>query len=259
MAEQKNKTKLRGVDDAGIRLAPPPMNNASYHVMPSVMQEYIIEPHIVVDEPKEADKRIVSTAGDFQPRKEDANKKWKRQKRAGNIASGLLALVASVAVLLPYLLSLAGTKIDAPFKLTLDQFNVVAIVISAFKQTAAIGWKGEAVKAIWLNTVPSLILTIGIFAVLVNVIKSLFATFGAVKPIKYAWGAFTYLACVLAVFVATLVGAPAIGVGKIDFMADFIHGFRTSETFTLIVFGAGYMIICALLSSINKDKCGYLK
>lgn len=54
-------------------------------------------------------------------------------------------------------------------------------------------------------------------------------------------------------------GAPSIGVDKIDFMADFIHGFKTSELFTLLTFAAGYVIVCKLIALINRDKCGYLK
>lgn len=259
MADQKNnKPRIRGVDDAGIRLAPPPINNAGYHVMPTVMQEYVIEPHLSVDEPKE-DKREVSTADDFQPRREEANKKWKRQKRAKNMIAGAIAIVVSVVVLLPYILGAIGTKVSAPFRFSLESYNVVGKWISAFKQTAALGWKGDGIKEIWLSAVPSMILTIGILAVLINAIKSLFALFGAIKPVKYGWGAFVNLVCVLAIFVASLVGAPAIGIDKIDFMADFIHGFKASELFTLMAFGAGYTVICALLSLVNRDKFGYLK
>ena len=47
MAEKINKNKNRSVDDAGIRLAPSPIDNAAYHVMPTVMQQYVIEPTIV--------------------------------------------------------------------------------------------------------------------------------------------------------------------------------------------------------------------
>ena len=42
----------RHVDDAGIRLAPPPMHSAAYHVMPSVVQEYVIQPHIEIEQPE---------------------------------------------------------------------------------------------------------------------------------------------------------------------------------------------------------------
>lgn len=105
MADKFNKNKNRSVDDAGIRLAPPPINNAAYHVMPTVMQEYVIEPTIVNKETPDSDsRRIVSTVDDVQPKREEVNKKWKRGKRAKNMASGIIALVASVAVLLPYVL-----------------------------------------------------------------------------------------------------------------------------------------------------------
>lgn len=111
MADKFNKNKNRSVDDAGIRLAPPPINNAAYHVMPTVMQEYVIEPTIVNKETPDSDsRRIVSTVDDVQPKREEVNKKWKRGKRAKNMASGIIALVASVAVLLPYVFAAVGAK-----------------------------------------------------------------------------------------------------------------------------------------------------
>ncbi len=260
MAEKINKNKNRSVDDAGIRLAPSPIDNAAYHVMPTVMQQYVIEPTIVTKETPDSDSaRIVSTQDDFQPKREEVNKKWKRGKRAKNMASGVIALVASALVLLPYILGVIGAQVDAPFVLVPDKFNVIRNLISAFEQTAALGWKGEEVGAIWINTIPSLILTIGILCVLINVIKSCFAIFGAVKPIKFVKGAVIYALCLIAIFVASLVGASAIGIERIDFVADFIFGFAQSELFTLVVSGAAYLVLCVVGAIINRDKCGYLK
>ena len=237
MADKINKNRNRSVDDAGIRLAPSPINNAAYHVMPTVMQEYVIEPTIVNKETPDSDsRRIVSTVDDVQPKREEVNKKWKRGKRAKNMASGIIALVASVAVLLPYILGAVGTSLDMPFKLVPDKFNVVSNLIYAFKTTAQLGWSGEEVGAIWVGMVPSLILTIGILCVLINAIKS-----------------------VLAIFVASLAGASAIGIEQIDFINDFIHGYANSELFTLVVFGVAYVLLCIVSAIINRDKCGYLR
>lgn len=260
MADKINKNRNRSVDDAGIRLAPSPINNAAYHVMPTVMQEYVIEPTIVNKETPDSDsRRIVSTVDDVQPKREEVNKKWKRGKRAKNMASGIIALVASVAVLLPYILGAVGTSLDTPFKLVPDKFNVVSNLIYAFKTTAQLGWSGEEVGAIWVGMVPSLILTIGILCVIINVIKSLFAIFGAVKPVKFVSGAIINLLCVLAIFVASLAGASAIGIEQIDFINDFIHGYANSELFTLVVFGVAYVLLCIVSAIINRDKCGYLR
>lgn len=63
----------------------------------------------------------------------------------------------------------------------------------------------------------------------------------------------------LAIFVASLAGASAIGIEQIDFINDFIHGYASSELFTLVVFGAAYVVLCTVSAIINRDKCGYLK
>ena len=81
MADKFNKNKNRSVDDAGIRLAPPPINNAAYHVMPTVMQEYVIEPTIVNKETPDSDsRRIVSTV-------DDVHQSAKRSTKSGKEAN----------------------------------------------------------------------------------------------------------------------------------------------------------------------------
>ena len=82
---------------------------------------------------------------------------------------------------------------------------------------------------------------------LINVIKSCFAIFGAVKPIKFVRGAVIYALCLIAILVASLVGE------------DFIFGYAQSELFTLVVSGAAYFVLCLVSAIINRDKCGYLK
>ena len=175
------------------------------------------------------------------------------------MASGAIALIASAGVLLPYILGAIGTSANAPFTLVPDQFNIVANLISAFKRTAELGWSGSEVGAIWTSTVPTLILTIGVLCVLINVVKSVFAIFCAIKPVRFTTCAIVNLLCVVAVFIAALAGANAIGIAQIDFMKDFIHGYATSEYFTLLVFGAAYLLLCMVSAIVNRDKCGYLK
>ncbi len=262
MADTKNnKPRIKGVDDAGIRLAPTPAPNSGYHVMPTVMQEFVIEPHLVTEErPQDSEPvRTQSTANDFQPKKEDANKKWKRGKRAKNMTTGIIAFLASVAVLLPYILSAVKADAKLSFVLITDRFNVVGHFIDAFKQTAALGWKGKEAGKIWLGMIPDIVVTIGLLSVIINMIKSIFAIFGAVKPVRYTTGAIVNLICVLAIFITALVGASGIGIDKIDFMQDFIHGYRTSYLFTMLVFGAGYVLLCGICAIINREKYGYLK
>ena len=256
------KNKNRGVDDAGIRLAPTPIHNSSYHVMPTVMQEFVISPRIEVEEETQDGDfgRETTTANDFQPRKEDIGKKWKRRKRSKNMILGVIMFIITAIVVLPFILGAAGVMLkDFAFKYVPETFGAIRNIVEAFKITAEFGWKGDIVNQVWIYTVPSLILLFGIIFLAINLIKSLVAIIATPKPVKYTSGALIYLFSVLAVFIASLVGAETIGVAKIDFVKDFIHGYATSELFSLIVFAAGYFVISAICTAIGSDKFGYLR
>lgn len=173
--------------------------------------------------------------------------------------TGSIVFLVSLVVILPYVLSAVKVNIDASFVLASDKMNVIGHFVGAFETSAELGWQGEAVLLIWKCMIPDIIPTIGILAVLFNVIKSIFAIFGAVKQIHYIIESIVYLLCVLCIFIAALVGAEAIGIEKIDFVKDFIQGYKTCYLFTMLVFGAGYVLVSALCCVINRDKYGYLK
>lgn len=261
MADANNKNKNRGVDDAGIRLAPTPIHNSNYHVMPTVMQEFVITPRIEVEEPDRGEQtRETTTANDFQPRKEDISKKWKRRKRTKNMIIGAIMLIVTLLVVLPYVLGAVGVWLeDFPFRYVPKQFGAIHNIVEAFKFTASNGWKGAEVNSVWVATVPDLILLVGIICLAVNLIKSLIAVIATYKPIKFTVGATVYLFTVLAVFIASLVGAETIGIEKIDFMRDFINGYKTSELFSLIVFAVGYFAVSMVCTLVDADKYGYLR
>lgn len=260
MADERNKNKNRGVDDAGIRLAPTPIHNSSYHVMPTIMQEFVITPRIEVEEQEDGDDvRESTTANDFQPRTEDISKKWKRRKRSKNIIIGVIMLLITAVLLLPYILGAAGVWLeDFPFRFVPKQFGALHNIIEAFKFTASQGWSGAEVNARWIMTVPDLILMVGVVFLVINFLKAAISLLGSYKPVKYTWGAVIYLLSVLAIFIAALVGAEAIGVGKIDFIRDFIHGYQSSELFSLVVFAAGYFVVSLICTLIDSDRYGYL-
>lgn len=261
MADSNNKNKNKGVDDAGIRLAPTPIHNSNFHVMPTVMQEFVITPRIEVEEQDQGEfSRDTTTVGDFQPKKEDVSKKWKRSKRSKNMILGIVMLIITVLVVLPYILGAVGVWLnDFAFRYVPKDFGALHNIVEAFKTTAANGWHGDAVNEVWIKAVPSLILLFGILFLTINLIKSMVAILATHKPVKYTVGATVYLFTVLAVFIASLVGASAIGVEKISFIDDFIHGFRTSELFSLIVFAAGYFVVSLVCTLLGADKYGYLK
>lgn len=261
MPEVKNKNKNRGVDDAGIRLAPTPIHNSDYHVMPTVMQEFVIAPRIEVDSPDSGDfTRETTTANDFQPKKEDISKKWKRRRRSKNMIIGVIMLIITILVVLPYILGAVGVWLnDFPFRYVPRQFGAIRNIVEAFKFTADCGWKGEAVKQIWVMNVPSIILLLGIICLASNIIKSFLSILVAHKPVKYTADATIYLFTVLAVFIIALVGASSIGVEKINFVNDFIRNFKTSELFSLVIFAAGYFIVSLICTLVGEDKNGYLR
>lgn len=262
MGYNKNKIRNKNLDEAGIRLAPTPIGSSQYHVLPSVRQEFVLEPHILAPTAPDtpfAEAAEISTENDFQPKKRDISKRWKRSKRSKNIAVGIIMFIVTSLVILPYLLGIFSQRLDfVPFEYTPVQFNAIGNIVQAFRVSAALGWQGELVNAIWIYCVSDMILLVGIFALVINLIKSVAAIVGAVKPVRFNGGAILYLLSVLAIFVAALVGAPEIGVDKIDFVQDVIYGFRTSELFSLLVFAIGNVIVCAVCTVVNPDKSGYL-
>ncbi len=261
MADVKNNNKNRGLDDAGIRLAPTPIHNASYHVMPTVMQEFVIAPRIEIDETVEGEApSTASTANDFQPKKEDISKKWKRRKRAKNMVVGVIMFIITAAVVLPYVLGAVGVWLeDFPFRYVPKDFGAIHNIVETFKFTAEHGWVGAEVHGAWVMAVPDLILLLGLVFLALNMFKALFSMLGTVKPVKYTGNAVVYLFCVLAVFIASLVGASTVGIEKIDFIKDFIHGYGTSELFSLVVFATGYFLVSFICTSVGGDKYGYLR
>lgn len=262
MSDESIKSKNRGVDDAGIRLAPTPIRNSSYHVMPAIKQEFVITPRLEVEEQESADdyERRTNTANDFQPKTEDMSKKWKRRKRGKNMIIGVIMLLFTAVMLLPYILGATETWLDKfPFRFVPRQFGALHNIIEGFKLTASWGWNGDAVSALWILEIPSIILMVGFVFLAINLVKSVFSVLGTYKPIKYTVGASVYLFAVLAVFIASLVGAETIGIQKISFMRDFIHGYKTSELFSLVVFAVGYFALSLICTLIDSDKYGYLR
>lgn len=262
MSDENIKSKNRGVDDAGIRLAPTPIRNSSYHVMPAVKQEFVITPKLEIEEQESREdyERRTNTANDFQPKTEDMSKKWKRRKRTKNMIIGVIMLLLTLVMLLPYILGAAGARLeDFPFRFVPVQFGALHNVIEAFKLTAKLGWHGDIVNAIWQLMIPSIILMVGFLFLAINLIKSVFSVLGTYKPIRYTLGATVYLLAVLAVFIASLVGAESIGLQKINFIDDFIRGYKTSELFSLVVFAAGYFAVSLICTLIDSDKYGYLR
>lgn len=260
MANGENRNRNRHVDDSGIRLAPAPLRNAAYHVLPSVKQDFIIQPRLELEQTESEETHRATTENDFQPKTEDRSKKWKRRKRNKNAILGSIMLFFTLVMVLPYVLGAMGVWINGlPFKFVPKQFGALYNIIEAFKFTAKNQWEGAAVGARWLQTIPSIVLFVGIIFLVINVVKSLIAMFFAINPVKYMADAVGYLLCVLAMFIASLVGADVIGIERIDFIKDFIKGYQTSEMFSLVLFAVGYFLVSLICTLVNADKYGYME
>lgn len=266
MANQLERNKNRTVDNAGRKTASLPTASSDCYMMPPIMQPYVIEPTFV-NQPT-APQKVAnavsneakdSTEDDYQPKREDQTKKWKRKRRALNAVSGIIALVASVIVLLPYVLGYLGSDVSLPITMSFSTFNSIGALVQGIPQVISLGIFTAESNGVLVTLVPHIILAIGILAVAINVIKSVFALLFMKKPVEYRKGTRVNLVCVLAILVASLVGAPAIGIKQIDFMADVVNGYASSELFTLLAFAIAYSLVSVICTLINRDKRGYLK
>jgi len=258
MAERGSKKQYKDVDQDGIRLAPTPMNNKDINVLPAVHQDFIINPKIVIDEPQDEETKGATTAKDFQPKKQDVSKKWKREKRLKNLIVGCVMFVFTMLALLPFILSPLGAEIEIGFKVLPKDNDIFTNIFNAFSVSIQNNWYGDAVNNVWLNCTKDLILFVGLLCVVLNLAKSLYGIFAAVKPPKYTVFALLYLVVTLILFIMALIGVSEIGIERIYFLRDFIYGFRESEYFTLLVFSVGYFIVSFICTQIDEDKQGYL-
>ena len=256
---ENNSSERRQVDDAGIRLAPTPLDGAATKRMPAVVQEFVLAPRLDYAGEEDERREEVSTASDYQPKERDAGRRWKRSVRTRNFLSGTIMLIASAAALLPFILAAADVTAELPFKLIPEKFDVISGWIDAFRVTAEAGWKGEAVNAVWAYMVPDILLTVGLIAVLVNVVKAVTGMFGAIKPRRYTACAAVFLLSVIAVFIAALAGAEDIGLEQMDFMEDFIRGWQTNEFFTLFAVALINVVLSAVCSFITPLRTGYTR
>ena len=258
MTDEKQNNIRRPEDE--IRRAPAPLNPAAPKTVQGFRQEFVIVPRLEMPEAPGEKKAPVSTSSDYQPKSRDLSKLRARRMRGRNFGVGLVMALASVLVLLPFVFAVCGVSVGfLPFRFVPQEYNVLQGWIDAFNETASLGWTGEQVGAIWANMVPEMLLTVGLVAVVINLVKAVTGLCFALRPRRYTTGAVIFLLSVCAVFIAALVGAEDIGVAQIDFMQDFIHGYAASEFFTFFVL-AGINLVAALACSlVTPQRTGYTR
>ncbi len=257
MSSNNEKSK---VDEMGIRLAPAPMKAGGINRLPSVRQVFVLRPSLEIDEPlPEGTSPAVSTSDDYQPKRKDVDKHWKRKKRIKNVICGLIMFIFSAAVFVPYILAATNVKPVLPLTIVPDNLNIFGNLIEAVKLSIAQNWVGSEVETAWKQTLSDLILLFGLLFILANLIKSLFGIFGAVKVQRYFAASLIYFLCIAALLVAAVVGAENFGIAKINFMNDIIYGWNSSEIVGIAAVAVANIVIAALCSIINPEKSGYTK
>ena len=255
MVDEKNK-----VDESGIRKAPVPLYSNSVKQLPPVRQDFVLCPSL---ENEGGHHELVepSTAKDFQPKIKDVSKRWKRNKRLKNFFAGLIMLLATLATLLPFILSILqefGANDTLKFMFVPDDRNTVMNIYWAFDAESGTIWQGgmeENLKMI----VPDFIIAVGILALLCNLVKSIVSMCGAIKARRFTLCAMIYVISLLVVLAFHLIGWEAVGFTKWDFMEDVIHGWQSNEIVGLLITGAVGLVISLLVKIISYEKYGYLR
>lgn len=242
------------VDENGLRLAPDPVVKSEAKILPKAIQPFEFQPKL---RPIGSSGTAESTVDDFQPKKRDVSKRATRTKRTKNIICGVFMLLFTAVVVLPYIFGVINLKITNPIVLSFTQYDVFGNLISLIK--GCIGAEKSVIISNVLHMIPFAILLIGLFALTCNVIKSLIGIFGAKRPMRYALSALVYLISTIIIFIMALIGVEAIGIEKIDFMQDFVFGFRSSEYVTMLGLAFVYFIIAGIIKLANPEKSGYLK
>ena len=255
MIDEKNK-----VDETGIRKAPVPLYSNSVKQLPPVRQDFVLCPSLEADGAKE---NLVepSTAKDFQPKIKDVSRGWKRNKRLKNFFAGLLMLLATVATLLPFILSICqefGANDTLKFMFVPDDRNTVMNIYWAFESEMGTIWEGGREVNMWM-IVPDFIIAVGILALLCNFVKSIISMCGAIKVRRFTLCAFIYVVTLLIVLVFHLIGWEKAGFTKWDFLEDVIHGWQSNEIVGLLITGGIGLVLSFVAKLISYEKYGYLR
>ena len=255
MVDEKNK-----VDESGIRKAPVPLYSNSVKQLPVVRQDFVLCPSLEADGSRE---NLVepSTAKDFQPKIKDVSRGWKRTKRLKNFFAGLLMLLATVATLLPFILSICqefGANETLKFMFVPDDRNTVMNIYWAFDSEFGTIWE-DGQKVNMLMVVPDFIIAVGILALLCNFVKSIISMCGAIKVKRFTLCALIYIATLLIVLMFHLIGFEKAGFAKWDFMEDVIHGWQSNEIVGLLITGMVGLICSLFAKLISYEKYGYLR
>lgn len=223
-----------------------------------VRQDFVIHPRLEIESVDFNKEEAVSTRKDFQPKAEEITVKTKREKRIKQTVIGALVILFSIAMMMPYVLS--ALRVDAsalPVKLIPSEHNVLLNIKYAIQTSVSSGWTGDVAKSVWVQTIPSLILAFGILFVIFNAIKALIAMIAGKKQRKYFGNALVNLLCVAVLFIISLVGAPTMGVSKLDFMNDVIYGYATCEVLWIFAISLLYAIVSGILTLASRDRRGY--
>lgn len=247
------------VDEMGIRKAPVPLYGNSVSQLPAVRQDFVLHPSLEIDSHDPESLVEPSTAKDYQPKIKDVSKRWKRTKRAKNFFSGLIMLLATAVMLLPYLFAYFQVKVDfLPFAYVPEKHNVISNIIWAIQGEQGTVWEaGFATN--WKIIIPDIILAVGAIFAVFNLVKALVCMCGTTRVRNFTFCSLVYLLSIIIVVVFNVIGFAIFGIEKVDFIKEFIYGWQTNELVALLMAGAVGLIGSLLVKLINSEKYGYLR
>ncbi|HKL94263.1 MAG TPA: hypothetical protein VJZ69_03170, partial [Clostridia bacterium] len=173
----------------------------------------------------------------------------KKASRTKNLIAGIIMLLISVVVILPFIFSLdalAGSMVNLFAALPGLNFQGS---LNAIQNLVMFFGNPSVMATIWKSTVPSFLIGIGLIFIAFNILKALVGIFGGVKGRKYVINSLITIGAFAIVIVLELIGIDSIGLPKIDFMQEVIFGWKYSQSFVLIATGLLNLIaslICAV-------------
>ena len=256
MIDEKNK-----VDESGIRKAPTPLSGDAVKQLPPVRQDFVSVPSLEAEGGSGERLAEPSTARDYQPKIKDVSKGWKSKRRWKNFFAGLLMLLATVATLLPFILSIFqefGANETLKFMFVPDDRNSIMNIYWAFRSESGTIWQDGIEVNIW-QVVPDFIIVVGIIFLLCNLVKSVIAMCGAIKVRRFTLCALIYVITLLVVLVFHLIGFESMGFEKWNFMEDVIRGWQSNEIVGLLITGTVGLVVSLFVKIISYEKYGYLR
>lgn len=176
----------------------------------------------------------------------------RKKKRKKNLAAGIIMLISSLVVLLPFVF--AVNAIRGSFTAFYNIFGGLSFFgsLDVFDNLVLFFANTSQASMIWKSTIPSFIIAIGLLFVVLNMVVALIGIFGGVKGRKYVVSSLITFFMFLLIAILSLIGVDAIGLAKVGFQ-DVIANWKQSQLVALLILGL-INVVCALVCAVFTPK-----